>query len=142
MFGLKKLFNRGATAAKRMENKDQFEAFCWGGIGIAFADGSCEQSEIDQLKKIIRQDENMSPFLNDMDTVINTIVDKFYDSPSRAKLQVNRELGDLKSDQEAKENVFATLYDLACMGDFEDSEKAVLKQYASALGVSTQGYEF
>lgn len=141
-FGFGKKKAAAKLAMSKMENKDEFEAVCWGGVGIIFADGSKDDSEVEALKESIRVDENMDAFQGEVDSTIDNIIIKFEVSPSRAKLQVIRELSDLKADQEAKENVFATLFDLAAMGDLEESEKAVLKQYANALGVSTSPYGF
>lgn len=136
MFGLKKLFSRSTAAAKRLENKDEFEAYCHGGVGICFADGSCEPSEIDTLKNMLHSDKNLTAFQGEIDVTIDNIVGQFNLSPARAKLQIIRELSDLKADQEAKENVLATLFDLASLGGVEESEKEVLREYAKALGLS------
>lgn len=136
MFGLKKMFSRGKDAAKRLENKDEFEAYCHGGVGIIFADGTVEPSEVETLKTILHNDDNLSAFSGEIDTTVDTIIGQFMLSPARAKLQVTRELSDLKSDQKAKENVFVTLFDLASQGGLEDSEKDTLRDYAKALGVS------
>lgn len=136
MFGLGKLFNRGASAAKRLENKDEFEAFVWGGVGICYADGSCDQEEIDALKDMLRNDDNMKPFINEIDVTVDNVVGKFKQSPTRSRIQTMRELSDLNSAQEAKENVMATLFDLADMGGREESENEVLREYAKALNVS------
>lgn len=137
MFGLKKLVSGLVGSAKKLENKDEFEAFVWGGVGICYADGTCEQSEIDALKSTLRNDENMKPFLREIDVTVDKVRQKFADSPTRARLQAARELADLTSNQEAKENVMATLFDLANLGGREDSEDEVLREYARALGVST-----
>ena len=135
IFGFFGKKNNVKKALSKMENKDEFEAFCWGGVGIIFADGVCEDVEVEALIDMIQSDDKMSAYQQEVRSTVLGIVEQFKNRPTRAKLQVVRELSDLQSDKNAKENVLATLYDLAASNGIEEGEKETLIAYGKALCV-------
>lgn len=135
MFG--NFFKKKQVEVQKIQNRDEMEAVCAGGIYIAFADGDCEPHELESLKGILRDDPSMAAFGSELDATIDKFVQMMTKSPTRGKLQVMRELQDCNCDDRAKENIAAILVDITNVdGQLDDVEITALKECGRALNVS------
>lgn len=137
MFGFKKMFNRGASAAKKMENRDMLEATIAGAVLVAFAEGELEAEEVSALEKIVMNNEKLNHFGSEISATIDRFVELMKAGKTLGKVKVMKEIADCKNDEEEKMEIFATLIDIAqADGEVEPEEIEVLKEVGKTLGVS------
>lgn len=144
MFGIKKLFSKKASAIKesaaKINNKDLVEAVVSGSLLVAFADGSCDDSEIASLEAVIASDDQFDAWRSEVPGLIAKYAQKFTAGYKLGKLTALREIGDLKSTKADAELALVCIITVADQGGVSDEEKAVLKEIADALGLRLETY--
>lgn len=133
MFGFGKKARKAVTEMKKMERRDDAEAVMWIGYGIAFADGTCEQSEIEVLDKTVQALPVLAPFAGELATMGANVRQSYEASARRAHNECLRQLADVAGTEFAGD-VLCIAIDIAekC-GGIGEEEMARLKDYAQAL---------
>lgn len=137
MFGM---FSKKAKAAKtelkKVENRDLMEAIIAGSLMVAFADGDCDDSELQNLEKLIAANENLKHFGGEINTTIGRFMSMFEAGARMGKMKAMRELDDIKASPDEIEEAFVMMIEIAeADGDISPEELAVLKEVGQKLGV-------
>lgn len=139
---IKDWFNQQKTSVQdsvtRFKNKDFLEATVAGCALIAAADGSIDASEKETMAGFIQRNDALKTF--DMSEVIqgfNKHADNFTFNAAIGKAEALKAIGKLKSNEEAAR----TLIRVCCAigmadGDFDDQEKAVVKEICKELNLN------
>jgi tellurite resistance protein TerB len=135
-----KFLKRNAQNAKaelhKVENRDLMEAIVAGSLLVAFADGDCEDSELQNLEKLIGANENLKHFGGEINTTIGRFMSMFEAGPRMGKLKAMRELDDIKASPDEIEEAFVMMIEIAeADGNIDEKEMAVLKEVGGKLGV-------
>ena len=137
MFGLKKFFNNGVAAAKKMENKNQLEATIAGAVLVGWADGNFSADEVSTLEAVIMANENLNHFGAEIGLLIERFNSLMVSGATLGRVKVMKEIADCKGNEEECIEVLATLIDIAkADGEVGTEEKAVLESIAKTLGLS------
>lgn len=140
-----KFLKRNAQSAKaelhKVENRDLMEAIVAGSLLVAFADGNCEDSELQNLEKLIAANENLRHFGGEINTTIARFMSMFEAGPRMGKMKAMRELDDIKASPAEIEEAFVMMIEIAeADGEIDDKELAVLKEVGGKLGVRLSDY--
>ncbi len=142
---LKKLFGRKAAeikqSAAKMTNKDLVEAVISGSLLVAFADGSCEDTEIATLESIMASDSQFDAWQSEIPALVDKYAKKFGAGYRLGKLSALREISDLKADPKDAELAFVCIITVAEQGGIDEKEEAVLKEIATAFGLRYENYK-
>lgn len=143
MFG--KMFGKKASAAKesikRLENRDLMEQMVGGCLLIAFADGDCEDSELKKLDEVLRSSKALEGFGPELTDTINRFTARLKAGYRIGRMEILREINDVKSDQNEKEDVLLAMITVAeSDGEIEPEEKKELDQVAQRLGLRIEDF--
>ena len=138
MFG--KMFGKKASAAKaeikKFENRDLMEAMVGGCALMAFADGECEQEEIKKIDELLRTSKALEGFGAEISTTLNRFCERLTASYRAGRIEILREIEEVKSDQREKEDVLIAMLTVAeADGEIEESERKELDVVAQRLGM-------
>lgn len=144
MFGMFKKKVAGAAAeVKKFDKKDLMEATIGAAFLVAGADGEIETSELDKLEKIIRNTPALSQFGGEINATISRFKTLVQEGGMRvAKLQIMREIGDVKADVKECQDVFVTAITIAeADGQIEPQEMKVLVEIARAMNLNPTDFD-
>ena len=138
MFG--KMFGKKASAAKaeikKFENRDLMEAMVGGCALVAFADGECEQEEIKKIDELLRTSKALEGFGAEISTTLNRFCERLTASYRAGRIEILREIEEVKSDQREKEDVLIAMLTVAeADGEIEESERKELDVVAQRLAM-------
>lgn len=140
MFGLfKKKARKAIVEVKKMENRDAVEATVWGCYSVAYADGTCDASEIATLEKTIQAKPAFSAFAGEIASMSSNIRAQYEASPRSANAQAMRELSDVAGTPDAVD-VLCLCLDVADNDGIGEDEEKQLKKIAQALQLSLDAY--
>ena len=131
-----------ANAEQNLEkklSKDLVEGVISGSLLVAFADGTCDDEEINSLTDLLEAEESFAAWATEVPALIDRYSKKLRAGYKLGKLSALRELGDLKGNSADAELCFACIETVADNGGISDEERAVLKEIAGALGVAYRG---
>ncbi len=142
MFGMfKKKRQEAAKRVSKALNKDAMEAFCGGAMLIAAVDGSIDDKEIEKSVQLIKGFQSMAPFGDEINKAIDKFAARLEASFRTGRLEIMREIADIDSDTETKEELICLLLDVceASEGSEEDEAKElkVVSDIADRLNMST-----
>lgn len=143
MFGkfLKKKSTNAVNAAINSANRDQMQALIAGALLVASADGQIEKEETDALDNILRAMPEMAHFGSEITSTISRFTSMLAAGGTSARVQIMREIRDIKGSPEEKEMVFAAIVDIAKSdGQIEDAEKRELIKIANEYGLRPSDY--
>uniref|UniRef100_A0AAU6W376 Tellurite resistance protein n=1 Tax=Pseudomonas phage Cygsa01 TaxID=3138529 RepID=A0AAU6W376_9VIRU len=141
MFGLKKMFGNGKVAAKKLENRDLMQAVVGGCLLVAAADGSISQDEANQIDKQLRANKNLEHFGSEITEVTNRFTEQLTAGFLLGKMNILREIRDVKNNQADAEEVFVNMIVVAQSdGDVSAKELEVLTQIGNELGLRVKDY--
>lgn len=142
---LGKLFGKKAAeikqSAAKITNKDLVEAVVSGSLLVAFADGTCEDSEIAALEAVLASDDQFDAWRAEIPGMIAKYAAKFQAGYRLGKLSALREIGDLKATPKDAELTLVCIITVAEQGGISDQEEAVLKEIANALSLRLETYK-
>jgi tellurite resistance protein TerB len=139
---IKDWFNQQKTTVQdsvsRFKNKDFLEATVAGCALIAAADGTIDAKEKETMAGFIQRNDALKVF--DMTEVIkafNKNVDNYTFNAAIGKAEALKAIGRIKANEEAAR----TLIRVCCAigmadGDFDDQEKAAVKEICTELGLN------
>lgn len=141
MFGIKKMFGNGKVAAKKMENRDLMQAVVGGCLLIAAADGSISNDESNQIDKQLRANKNLEHFGSEITETVNRFSEQLQAGFLLGKMNILREIRDIKNNQADAEEVFVNMIVVAQSdGDVSPKELEVLTQIGNELGLRLKDY--
>ncbi len=138
MFG--KMFGKKASAAKaeikKFENRDLMEAMVGGCALVAFADGECEQEEVKKIDELLRTSKALEGFGAEITTTLNRFCERLTASYRAGRIEILREIEEIKGDQREKEDVLIAMLTVAeAGGEIEEAERKELDVVAQRLGM-------
>jgi len=143
---IKEWFNQQKTSAKdsvaRFKNKDFLEAVVAGCALVAAADGTIDAKEKETMAGFIQRDEALKIF--DMAQVItsfNKFVSNFEFNATIGKAEALKAVRKMKANEEAA-RLLIRVYSAIGMadGDFSDSEKNVIREICTELGLTPSDF--
>lgn len=142
MFGM---FKKKATVAKenlkRLENRDLMEAMVGGCLLIAFADGDCEEAELQKLDEVLRTSKALEGYGSELTQAINQFTARLRAGYMIGRMEILREINDVKGSQTEKEDVLLAMLTVAMSdGQIEPEEQKELTQVAQRLGLRIEDY--
>lgn len=143
MFG--KLFGKKATVAKetlkRIENRDLMEAMVGGCLLIAFADGTCEEAELLKMDEVLRTSKALEGYGSELTETINRFTARLKAGYMIGRMEILREINDVKGSQTEKEDVLLAMLTVAMSdGQIEPEEQKELTQVAQRLGLRIEDF--
>lgn len=143
MFGLlKKKANRAGAEIKKFEKKDLMEATVGVAVLVMWADGDAEDSEREKIAKVLANNTALSSFGPEVQATFNRFDSLCKESGFMlAKVQIMREIADVKGDSREMEDVLVTGLTIAMAdGEVEEAEEKILRQVASSFGLRIEDY--
>ena len=108
---------------------------------IAFADGDCEDSELKKLDEVLRSSKALEGFGSELTETINRFTARLKAGYRIGRMEILREINDVKSDQNEKEDVLLAMITVAeSDGEIEPEEKKELDQVAQRLGLRIEDF--
>ncbi len=143
MFG--KLFgkkvNQAKAEVKKFENRDLLEAVVGGCLLVAAADGDIEDSEVKKIDSLLRTNKNLEHFGSEITELVNRFSERLQSGYRVARAEILREIEDIKSDQQQKEDVLLNMLTIAeADGEIEPAEQKELETVAQRLGLRISDY--
>ncbi len=143
MFG--KLFgkkvNQAKAEVKKFENRDLLEAIVGGCLLVAAADGDIEDSEVKKIDSLLRTNKNLEHFGPEITELVNRFSERLQSGYRVARAEILREIEDIKSDQQQKEDVLLNMLTIAeADGEIEPAEQKELETVAQRLGLRISDY--
>lgn len=143
MFG--KLFgkkvNQAKAEVKKFENRDLLEAIVGGCLLVAAADGDIEDSEVKKIDSLLRTNKNLEHFGSEITELVNRFSERLQSGYRVARAEILREIEDIKSDQQQKEDVLLNMLTIAeADGEIEPAEQKELETVAQRLGLRISDY--
>lgn len=141
----KKMFGKKASEAreqlKKLENRDLMEAMVGGTLLVAFADGECEDAELKKIDELLRSSKSLEGFGSEVTATFNRYVERLKAGYRVGRLEILREIDDVKGDQREKEDVLVAMLTVAeADGEIEDAERKELENVAQRLGLRLEDY--
>ena len=133
----------GAVKAevKKLENRDLLEAVVGGCMLIAAADGDIEDSEVKKIDSLLRTNKNLEHFGSEITDLVNRFSERLQSGYRVARAEILREIEDIKSDQQQKEDVLLNMLTIAeADGEIEPAEQKELETVAQRLGLRISDY--
>lgn len=132
---LKKMFGGMFKSAKKIENRDLMEAIVGGGLLISAADGNIEKEEIQKLERLIRSNDNLKHFGNEIPKTISKFSDKLESDWNIGRSAILRELEDVSGNADHVEDVMLNMLAIAkADGEVEPQERKVIEEIARRMG--------
>ncbi|MEM7602858.1 MAG: TerB family tellurite resistance protein [Verrucomicrobiota bacterium] len=130
--------------AKRMSGRtDMLEAVCAACAWTAAADGSIDDSEIDQSVKAVTSNETLNTAFGARE--IEGCMERMIDRANGGRMGIRglqKEIEDIKSNAEDAEMVLLAAMDVAdADGNMDDDEVKVLEKIAKLLGLNFANYD-
>lgn len=144
VFGMfKQKIAQAAQAAKKFDKKDLMEATIGAAFLVAGADGDIDEAEIKKLEAIIRNTPALSQFGQESQACITRFKSLVQDAGMRqAKVQIMREIRDIKASPDDCADVFVTAITIAeADGEIEASEMKVLVDIARTLNLNPSDFD-
>jgi len=144
---LGKMFGKKAGAAKaeisKLKNKDLAEALVGACLLVAYADGNCDSSEVENLNKQLDAHPSLAGYGADIGKMVDNFSNRLDAGWLIGKTQIMREIKDCTHDANEAEDVFVAAITIAqADGDVDDKEKAILVEIGKALNLKLQDYGF
>lgn len=141
MFGFGKKVNKVKQEVKKMENRDLLEAVVGGCLLVAAADGEIEDSEIKKIDSLLRTNKNLAHFGSEITELVGRFSERLQSGYRVARAEILREIEDIKSDAQQKEDVLLNMLTIAeADGEIEPAEQKELETVAQRLGLRIQDY--
>lgn len=143
MFG--KLFgkkvNQAKAEVKKFENRDLLEAIVGGCLLVTAADGEIEDSEVKKIDSLLRTNKNLEHFGSEITELVNRFSERLQSGYRVARSEILREIEDIKSDPQQKEDVLLNMLTIAeADGEIEAAEQKELDTVAQRLGLRISDY--
>lgn len=117
------------------------EAIVGAMILIAYADGECEKSELEEIERLIRANENLAHFGSEITQVMGRFVEYMEAGPRLGTIKIMREVADIKNNPRDAEEVFVLVITIAeADGEIEPAELKVLANLGRELGLRVQDF--
>lgn len=141
MFGWKKKANAAKTELKKFEKRDLMEAVVGGCLLIAFADGFCEEAELKSIDALLRTNKALEGFGHELTDTINRYTERLKAGYRVARLEILREIEQVKGDRQEAEDVLITMLTIAeADGEIEEAEQKELSTVSDRLGLRLADY--
>lgn len=141
MFGFGKKVNKVKQEVKKMENRDLLEAIVGGCLLVAAADGDIEDSEVKKIDSLLRTNKNLAHFGSEITELVGRFSERLQSGYRVARAEILREIEDIKSDAQQKEDVLLNMLTIAeADGEIEPAEQKELETVAQRLGLRIQDY--
>jgi len=141
MFGFGKRVKAAKAEVKKFENRDLMEAMVGGCALVAFADGSCTEEELKKLEAVLAGTKALEGFGTEVQTTLMNFTNRLRTAYRSGRLEIMREIADVKNDQREKEDVLVAMITIAeADGDIGEAEMKVLTEVARALGLNIEQY--
>jgi tellurite resistance protein TerB len=141
MLGFGKKFRKAKAEAVKIENRDLMQAIVAGSLLVASISGGIEKKETDVIETMLRAMPSMSHFGSEITETITRFTNMLRAGATSARIQILRELDDIKASQEEKELCLCCIIDVCkADGEFDDQEKAELAKIAERLGLRLDEY--
>ena len=142
---LKKLFGKKAAAVKvelkKVENRDLMEAIVGGCLLVSAADGEIEKEETSKLDQLIRSNQRLAHFGNEITSTITRYTEQLEAGFRVGRMNILREIDDIKNDPKEAEEVFVNMLTIAeADGEIEPEEQKVLEEVGRRLGLRIEDY--
>jgi tellurite resistance protein TerB len=136
MLGFGKKIGSILRGAKKIENRDLMEAIVGGCLLVAAADGEIEKSESQKIEQLIRSNENLGHFGNEITKVVTRFTGLLEADFGVGRLKILREIRDVSNNADDSEEVVINMIAVAkADGEIEPEELKVLEEVARELGV-------
>lgn len=127
---------------KKFEKRDLMEATVGIAVLVMWADGDAEDTERTKIANVLANNPALSAFGPEVQSTFNR-----YDSLCKesgfmlAKVQILREIADVKGDPREMEDVLVTGLTIALSdGEMEEPEEKILRQVATSFGLRIEDY--
>lgn len=143
MFNLfKKKATNAAANVKKFEKRDLMEATVGIAVLVMYADGQAEDSERETIAKVLANTPALSAFGPEVQSTFNRFDTLCKEAGAMiARVQIMREIGDVKGDAREMEDVLVTGLTVAMAdGDLEKPEEEILRKVASQFGLRIEDY--
>lgn len=123
-------------------NTDFLEAVCAGAALCAYADGNASDDEVAAALTAVETSPTLLKAFrqNQIETVMNTMLTKAK-SGTVGKVQLKRELADIRNKPDIAEVVLCTIIDVASAdGSIGDAEARFIKDTATSFGLDANKY--
>lgn len=129
------------AAVKKLENRDLMQAIIGGCLLVAAADGEISKNESAQVDLQLRANKNLEHFGSEITTTVNLFTEQLQAGFRLGKMNIMREIADIKSNPQDAEEVFVNMLTVAeGDGDISDAEMKVLADVGNALGLRLKDF--
>lgn len=140
-FGLGKKTRAAKVEIKKFEKRDLMEAVVGGSLLIAFADGECEESELKAIEALLRTNKALEGFGQELTDTVNRYTERLKAGYRVARLEILREIEQVKGDRQEAEDVLITMLTIAeADGEIEEAEQKELSTVSDRLGLRLSDY--
>ncbi|MNQ95606.1 Tellurite resistance protein TerB [compost metagenome] len=141
MFGFGKKARAAKAEIKKFEKRDLMEAVVTGCLLIAFADGTCEEAELKAIESLLRTNKALEGFGHELTDTINRYTERLKAGYRVARLEILREIEQVKGDRQEAEDVLITMLTIAeADGEIEAAEQKELDTVSDRLGLRLADY--
>lgn len=135
MFGMfKNKARRAAAEMKKVEKRDLMQAIVGGMLLVSAADGEISKAEAAQIDAQIRANPSMKHFGPEITETINRFTEALEANFRVGRLQIMREIEDIKNNPADAEEVFVNVLGIAeGDGEIDPKEMKVLVELGQAL---------
>ena len=141
MFGFGKKARAAKNEIKKFEKRDLMEATVGGCLLVAFADGDCEDSELKTIDSLLRTNKALEGFGHELTDTINRFTERLKAGYRVARVEILREIEQVKGDRQEAEDVLITMLTIAeADGEIEAAEQRELDTVAERLGLRISDY--
>lgn len=142
---LGKLFKKKAKKAvselKRMENKDQVEAFVGALWLLAYCSGGADATEKAKIDQVLRTNQTVSGYPQEVQELSARFVSLLETDHRIGRRAILREIEDVKGDQRDSEDILDAAVAIASAdGEIDEPEYSELNAIANALGLRLENH--
>jgi tellurite resistance protein TerB len=117
------------------------EAIVGGCLLVSAADGEIEKEETSKLDQLIRSNPRLAHFGNEITSTINRYTEQLEAGFRVGRMNILREIDDIKNDPKEAEEVFVNMLTIAeADGQIEPEEQKVLEEVGRRLGLRVEDY--